>query len=189
MEQPIEFYKTVFAPLGGQLRRDRADKWWELDRGDFIFKIELACHAGFAEASRFELAVECAVGHKEFSNIASRLLGATDEDAQTFRYDQRFKKVESLMGAESVYRKMIEDEVESVLKIGIQALVKDFAGSCPDKPPMRQIMHVASLSWLADFATLMDYEKTFERGYRLNFSPIINRETIQRAIEIAIERV
>ena len=189
MEQPLKYYETVFAPLGGQLRRDRADKWWELDRGDFIFEIELAwSHAGLDDDSGLKLAVECAVSHKELSKIAARICGDPDDVPQTFRYDQRFVKVESLSGADLVYRKMIEEEVESILKMDMQMVVKEFAGSCPDQPTMRQIMHLASLAWLADFATLMDYEKIFERGYHMNFAPTINREMIQRAMEIAIER-
>jgi hypothetical protein len=184
MEQTIN-YEAILGPLGGRLRRDRKDKWWELDCGDFVLSIELGQR--FA-ASGFRLEMDCAVSHKRLSAIAGQILGEPARGPHSFKYDQRRMEVESLDGADVHYRKLIQEEVEEVGKLDMEKVIKDFAANCPDTPSMRQVMHLASLAWLADFTTLTEYKEIFQRGYRMNFVPIITPEMIQRAVQIAFDR-
>jgi hypothetical protein len=185
MEQAIN-YDTILGPLGGRLRRDRTDKWWELDCGDFVLEIELGQR--FAR-SRFYLGIGCAVSHKGLSAIAVQILGEPASGPHSFKYDQHRMEVESLDGADVHYRKLIQEEVEEVQKLDMEKVIKDFAANCPDRPSMRQVMHLASLAWLADFNTLTEYKEIFQRGYRMNFVPMITQEMIERALEVAYERI
>ncbi|WP_376766896.1 DUF6990 domain-containing protein [Rhizobium tropici] len=47
---------------------------------------------------------------------------------------------------------------------------------------------MTALAYLADFTTLVDYQEIFRKGKRMNFVPMITREMIDRAVNIAAER-
>jgi hypothetical protein len=183
--KPTIDYEAILGPLGGCLRRDRTDKWWELDCGDFVLSIELGRRSA---ASGVSLGIGCGVSHKGLSAIARQILGEPARGPHSFKYDQRRTEVESLDGADVHYRRLIEEEVEEVRNIDMEKVIKDFAANCPDRPSMPQVMHLASLAWLADFTTLLDYQDIFKRGYRMNFVPMITPEMIQRAVQIAFDR-
>jgi len=185
MEQTLKMYEAVFAPFGGRLIRDKADKWWELETTDFVLGIELY---GSRAQPGYRLEVACAVCHKELSGIAAKVMGCAANMPNSFKYEQTEREVETLDGAELVYQKIIEEKLKEIQSIDMRGVIKELAANCPDQPYMRQIMHLASLAYLGDFTTLMDYQKIFERGYRLNFIPAIDKSMIDRATEIAIER-
>ena len=121
--------------------------------------------------------------------IASRILGDPPDTPKSFKSEQGRAEVESLASAGEMYRKMIEEQIESIQKIDMEKVIKDFAANCPDRPSMRQIMHLAALAWMADFNTLTDYQKIFARGHRMNFVPMISQAMIERALDMAFERV
>lgn len=50
-----------------------------------------------------------------------------------------------------------------------------------------QLLHLAALAYLADYDTLLDYQKIFRQGQRLNFVPMITSEMIDRAVHIGFE--
>ncbi|AJD51763.1 hypothetical protein SAMN02744133_104201 [Thalassospira xiamenensis M-5 = DSM 17429] len=51
-----------------------------------------------------------------------------------------------------------------------------------------QLKYLAALAYVGDFNTLMDYQAAFQKGRRLNFTPMIKPEMIDRAVDIALER-
>ena len=123
-----------------------------------------------------------------WSAIAGQILGEPSRGPHSFKYDQRRTEVESLEAADFYYRRLVEEEVEELRKLDMEKVIKDFAANCPDTPSMRQVMHLASLAWRADFNTLLDYQDIFKRGYRMNFVPMITPEMIERALQIAFDR-
>ena len=68
-------------------------------------------------------------------------------------------------------------------------MIKAFALVCPDNRELPQIEHLAALAWQGNFNKLTDYQKIFERGYRMKFVPTITKETIDRALEISYDHV
>lgn len=179
-------FEAILGPMGARLHRDRADKWWELDCGRFHLAIDPGWrrrHPGY------RLSIDYGISHKELSAVASRILGDPPDTPQTFKSEQGRAEVGSLASAGEMYRKMIKEQIESVQKTDMDKVIKDFAANCPDRPSMRQIMHLAALARLADFNTLTDYQKIFARGHRMNFVPMISQAMIERALDIAMERV
>jgi hypothetical protein len=66
--------------------------------------------------------------------------------------------------------------------------IDEFKSNCPDRPSMRQVCHLTALAWTADVTTLSEYEGIFRKGKRLNFVPMITKEMIDRALQVAWRR-
>ena len=156
--------------------------------GDFLVEVEPVIRHLSSGSSGFRLAIGSPISHKELSRVGDRILGDPPPTLEPFAWEQRGTKLESLENADQALREMIDGQISEIKRLSLESLIKEFAASCPDRPSMRQVMHLAALAWIADFNTLMDYEKTFERGYHLNFAPMITRGMIHRAVEIALER-
>jgi hypothetical protein len=43
------------------------------------------------------------------------------------------------------------------------------------------------LAYLGDFTTLEEYARIFEKGFRLNFAPMITREVIEAALAVSYD--
>jgi hypothetical protein len=178
-------FADLFISLGGQLEHDRADEWWTFPVGDFEIHIEPHLSHSFAGST---LALDCAISNKEFAKLINRIFREPSGRFQCIKWESRRMEIKFQTEVETGFRKLLDDELKQVQSIDFGGLVEEFASSCPDRPSMRQVSHLAALAWKGDFKTLMDYEKTFERGFRLNFVPMITKEMIGSAVEIACER-
>lgn len=184
MEESINFHQ-LFAPLGGILRRDRDDEFWEFVVGDYV--VNLVPHLGHT-FSGFHLALGCSISHRELSKLLNQILGTKADEFRSVKWDNQTAEITSIKEAAAAFREMLDDEFEQIKKMNIDQLIEEFRLSCPDGQGMRQVCHLAALAWAGDFNTLTDYQKSLERGHRLNFVPMIKREMIDRAIEIAFDR-
>jgi len=185
MQQLLDF-KRIFTSFDCRLWRDRDEECWDFPVGDFLVRIEPYATETF---SGFTLGINCSISHKESSMLVSRIFGDAASEHQSIKWETRHTKVASLDEADSAFRQLLNEEVAAARAMKFEEIMKEFAASCPDRPSIRQLLHLAALAWKGDFDTLMDYEKVFERGHRLNFVPMITRDMIRRAVEIAVDRV
>jgi len=64
-------------------------------------------------------------------------------------------------------------------------VLEEYREKCPDRPGLRQVYHLAALAIVGDVQKLAGYQLSFERGETLNFAPMIKKEMIDSAIELA----
>jgi hypothetical protein len=81
----------------------------------------------------------------------------------------------------SELRDLLNQIEEWSAALDLDRAVSSFAANRPDGPSVPQINHLVGLVYLGDFTALGDYARTFEKGSRLNFVPMITREVIEAA--------
>ncbi|WP_434290579.1 DUF6990 domain-containing protein [Celeribacter sp. SCSIO 80788] len=95
-------------------------------------------------------------------------------DTEEFTFAQAEKLIEKVIGwGRSV------DPNQTIRSIA-SSPIPDVGGA--------QLKYLASLAYVGDFNTLMDYQEIFRKGQRMNFVPMIKPEMIDRAVDIALER-
>lgn len=172
--------------LGGKIQSDKErEVFWLFRIGDFQLEIE-----PFQRITdkNITVGIDVSISHDKLSNIVTFILGEKFAARQTISWKQIKKNIALCDGLDIVFGELIERELESTQKISIENLIDEFAHSCPDKPSMKQILHLAALAWKGDYITLAEYRNIFDRGKRLNFVPMITKEMIDRAMEIAIDQ-
>jgi hypothetical protein len=91
----------------------------------------------------------------------------------------------------SNWRSQIKELLNQVLSWGAtldpDTSVAMFAATRPDGPSVPQINHLVALAYLGDFTTLEGYARTFAKGLRLNFVPLITREAIEAALDASYD--
>jgi hypothetical protein len=61
----------------------------------------------------------------------------------------------------------------------------EYRKNCPDYPGLMQVYHLAALALAGDVKKLYEYQLNFERGETQNFVPMIKKEMLILAAEIA----
>ena len=175
----VSLLQAVLPAFGGKLVTDPEATWWVTKAGDFQLEAEpfIRTHS---EGTTFVL--ECAVGHPEFGRVANRIAGSPPEDLFCIKWFSLQEDLTSDRPAISCLETLMKRGLHDAASEPLSSYVSRLLASRPDRPFLVQVAHLAALAWSGDFSTLLSYEAAFERGYRLNFVPLITVETIRRAM-------
>jgi hypothetical protein len=171
--------------LGGRYVQDPEADYWLFEVGEFLVELE-PFESPFSGG--VTIGVESSVSHTEVSTICNRILGAQPEERQTMLWWQNRHDLKEGERPCPTLTRLIEDALGRVSRVDLALQVRELAATCPDGPSMRQVLHLAALAYQGDFPRLLDYVKTFERGKRLNFVPMISSDMLSRAFDVAVER-
>jgi hypothetical protein len=179
-----QFFNETLLSLGAVQKKDRDGQYWELEVGAFVAHFEPFDRHDLKRESRW-VGVDCAVGHRDFSRLANVITGDRPNSFTPITWFQKSLDVMSSESSKSAVSQVLSTCVQEIKSLDIDSLIDTYLVERPDRPSMKQILHLAALSWRSNCATLEGYVEAFENGNRLNFVPMINLQMIKKAISLS----
>jgi hypothetical protein len=179
-------FSEIFLNVGAVLKKDRDGRYWEMEVNQFVIHLEPFIRQNSRLANSW-LGLECSVAHCEFSKLANLITADPPSSFMPISWFQKSLDVSSTESLQSAAHALLESCLQDVRSCNIESLIDTYILERPDRPSMKQILHLAALSWRADRATLEAYVEAFERGNHLNFVPMITRQMIEKAIAVLRE--
>jgi hypothetical protein len=116
---------------------------------------------------------------REVENIILRPIGLISHSSQHARHHFSISKFGNKIGY------AIKEAEYWARSIDLKELLDSLAIERPDRPSTPQINHLVALALLGNFNILDDYSKSFAQGKKMNFVPMITKEAIDAALDVA----
>ena len=183
-----------FERLGGCYHKyeDEAGGYW-----DFVvnkFRVHIVPWRRTIEpfrrppTERSKLGIQCAIGHTELGALAEQILDDRSYGFLCMRWEDHTMEVPDCEPLSEGFGKLASSFLAELGSRKLDDFIAEFRQPPPDRPRWHEVFHLAALAWVGDFGTLDEYSAIFKRGKRLNFSPRISAEMIDRAACIAVDR-
>lgn len=178
--------RAALEALGGKPRTEDGEEYWLFEVGDYSVEVEPFEWSNSDEGTT--VGIEASVSHREVSSIVNAIVRARPGERQQMLWWQEKANVPPVRRTCEVLAELVGEILRRVTLIDIDAQLRELASTCPDRPSMRQILHLGALAYRGEFPALLEYVDAFGRGKRFNFVPMITKDMVDRAFDIAVER-
>lgn len=171
-----------FKELGWRTKEAGGEKLISKQDGDNLVQ---AIIQHFDLTDGVKLAVSVSASSKAFCECCAKIMNrnkAHEPLCQTY-LEKRYPDWSQLnlpSISEEIENWWMEQSIDDSIKCKIQS---------PADTGQTQLYHLAALALEGDFNRLMDYQQSFSKGQRMGFVPMIDAHVIDRALDIALEKI
>ncbi|MFS8048049.1 DUF6990 domain-containing protein [Rhizobium sp. BR 314] len=193
IDQFVHQFIEYFQKSGWISTHDKHEDYWEISHDfhgsnvGFVFN----SRSVFAPTLNPKVQISPFLTNAAFSKIEKEIFqhASKIQVDPAVAYTKIIKSIPEYSAEYPVLFKDILQEIEAWgQNLNLQNCVQELATKGIPEVGGGQLRHLTALAYLGDFNTLLDYQKIFRKGKRLNFVPMITAEIIDRAIDIAAER-
>lgn len=178
--------KGIAERVGGQWKSERDRDFWCIKEASFIVEAEPFIRR---LPNVIWLGFDCALGHTDFGKIANMILGDKPSEFVSIKAFQKNAEVSSDGAIPPGFEQLMREILLELQSESINHYIDEFRSVCPSGPSMPQVWHLAALAWASDADVLFGYQRNFQLSNKMNFVPMITQEMIDRAFDIAVDRL
>lgn len=121
-------------------------------------------------------------GRIDFNTVLQEVMA--DENSYPLEYKKFRLKTNKLDEAMTFVAESAAQLEQLAKDFDFDKKLKELIASRPDRPSLPQVFHLAGLAYSGNVNELDDYDRTFAKGHRLNFVPMISHDYIKRALKV-----
>jgi len=176
----------LMASLGGVCVSDKDGKFWLFHAGEMEGILE-----PFSRKRRdvITVGIDVSVSHPNLSEVAAAILNERCETRQSFEWHQRREDILDRDDIRAGFNRVVNHELDYLKSLKIESIINTFASNCPDSPSMKQVFHLVALAVKGEVYQLTDYLDAVKRGKRRNFVPMVDQKMLERALNVAMQRL